>query len=451
MAAPTTLETIAAPTPMDAPADALMVPAPSVLRADGVFPNETSGAPPAPLATNHVIIVGMLDTMLVRERTARTSGGSRVPPARTEVTTRAGRDRRTGGRWAQITLQVRSPYGGMFALATEVAPDAPGADLIAHVAPDTLLVVEGHLQLKATFDPRFATDHLVGRGWSDRGHPTRRLCLHVGRVRRAGDQEAQAGSAVWLEGEVLEPPQITRHADLPTIQLAGTLLRVVLLRPAGVAGVPTTTPEVVEVNVSIPTVHPDAGALYRQGNRVRVIGQIDCRMEYQHGAAVTAKLDDLDAAWAAQKAGLQGQPGAVRRAEEAYRRTRQRLEASARLYVLAGSVGLVTGEPGTLEETYAQRRAFVHARRTRQEARRVQRTTEQAQRVARAAQRPGARDAEEEAPLSADDVRVGDGDGRADAGERKAPRPRRRVIEGERTPPMEGDVSPLPDSDVQEP
>src|SRR5437868_3753921 len=210
---------------------------------------------------NHVIVVGMLDTMLVRDRAARRSEGRAKME---EVTKRAGRDRRTGGRWENITLQVRSPYGGMFALPTEIEPDVPGAGLFDTAEPETLIADEGHIQLKETFDPRFATDQLVGRGWSDRGHPSRSLCLRVSRVRLANDQEQRAGSAVWLEGEVTEPPQITRHSEFPSIQLAGTILRVVLTRPSGFAGVPTTTPEVVEVNVSVPTVHQDAEKMYKQ-------------------------------------------------------------------------------------------------------------------------------------------------------------------------------------------
>ena len=43
----------------------------------------------------------------------------------------------------------------------------------------------------------------------------------------------------------------------------------------------------------------DAEKLYRQGNVVRVVGQLDCRMEYQGGEAVRLKLAEIDAEWAA--------------------------------------------------------------------------------------------------------------------------------------------------------
>ena len=61
--------------------------------------------------TNRVVVVGMLDTMLVRERSdKRERRGAMV-----ETTRRSGRTRGTGGRWENLRLQVGSPYGGMFA------------------------------------------------------------------------------------------------------------------------------------------------------------------------------------------------------------------------------------------------------------------------------------------------------------------------------------------------
>jgi hypothetical protein len=123
------------------------------------------------VGVNRVIVVGMLDTMLVRDRTVRRDKET----GRTKliaVTWRKGRDRGTGGRWEHLTLQVRSPYGGMFALPIEIEPGVPGAELIASAEADTLLAVEGGLQLVQTFDARFASDRVDARGRSDRGRPT---------------------------------------------------------------------------------------------------------------------------------------------------------------------------------------------------------------------------------------------------------------------------------------
>ena len=119
---------------------------------------------------NRVIIVGMLDTMLVRDRSGRRDDRRRV-----EVTRRSGRERGDGGRWERLTLQVRSPYGGMFAMPLEIEPDVPGAELLADAQPDTLLAVEGSLQLRQTFDGRLARDGQDERGRLDRGRPVRAL------------------------------------------------------------------------------------------------------------------------------------------------------------------------------------------------------------------------------------------------------------------------------------
>jgi hypothetical protein len=67
---------------------------------------------------NKVIVVGILDTILVRDRSAKRGEGRKM----VEVTKKVGRDRGTGGRWEDLKLQVRSPYGGMFALPIEIEP-----------------------------------------------------------------------------------------------------------------------------------------------------------------------------------------------------------------------------------------------------------------------------------------------------------------------------------------
>src|SRR5262245_7137979 len=70
---------------------------------------------------NKVIVVGMLDTMLVRERGARPGAEGRAKMV--AVTRREGRSRGRGGRWENLMLQVRSPYGGMFAMPIEIEPN----------------------------------------------------------------------------------------------------------------------------------------------------------------------------------------------------------------------------------------------------------------------------------------------------------------------------------------
>ena len=359
--------------------------------------------------TNRVVVVGMLDTMLVRERSDRRERRG----AMVETTRRSGRTRGTGGRWENLRLQVGSPYGGMFALPIELAPDVPGLELLDSAAPEALLAVEGSVQLRQTFDARFASDRLDSRNRSDRGRPTRELQLRVLRVREPHAEERRTGSAVWLEGVIAEPPQVSRHAELPTVQLAGTILKVASARPLAFAGAVATIDEVVDVNVAVPTGHRDAEKLFQAGNRVRAVGQLDCRMEFQGGESVRAKLAELDAEWAAHKAGLVGQSTELRRAEGAYLRARQRFEAAPRLYVLIGQVDLLDGEPIALAETFELRRAFVRERRERRDARRQRVAAEQHERAEQASERDG----QPERVTLADEVSP------------VTPRPRRRSVE----------------------
>ncbi len=324
---------------------------------------------------NRVIVVGMLDTMRVRDQQAR--------HARTlvEVTKRALRTRGTGGRRAELAVQVRSPYGGMFAMKIALEPDVPGAELLDAAAAETLLAFEGMLQLKQRFDPRFARDTHDTRGRLDRGLPTRTLQLHVTGVREPSEQERRASSAVWLEGIVAAPPQISRHSELPAVQLAGTLVRVTAERPADFPGLGAALRETTEINVAVPTSDDCAAALYRAGNRVRIVGQLDCRMERQSGPSVVARLAELDTAWEVRKVELGARPAELRLAERAYRGQRSSLEESARLYVLALGVELIEGAPMQLEETYAARREWVREQRAQRATREARRAADQRRRA----------------------------------------------------------------------
>ena len=132
---------------------------------------------------NKVIVVGMLDTMLVRDRAAgRVAGSDR--PKMAEITHRALRSRTKRGRREALTIQARSPYGGMFAMPLDLEPDVPGAELLDEAAPDQLLAFEGCLQLTQTFDERFAGHEQDGRGHLDRVLPIRALRMLLTHVRQ---------------------------------------------------------------------------------------------------------------------------------------------------------------------------------------------------------------------------------------------------------------------------
>ncbi len=123
----------------------------------------------------------------------------------------------------------------------------------------------------------------------------------VSSVREPNDQERRASSGVWLDGVITEPPQVSRHPDLPSVQLAGTILRVSFARPADFPGLSALIDEAVDVNIAVPTSYAQAEALYCQGNRVRIAGQLDCRMERQAGPSVQSKLAEIDTQWSETK------------------------------------------------------------------------------------------------------------------------------------------------------
>src|SRR6266496_3538977 len=110
----------------------------------------------------------------------------------------------------------------------------------------------------------------------------------------------------WANARILDA--------VATISEAQFLVQGEFGRPADFPGIAATIQETVDVNIAIPTSHHDAEKLYRQGNTVRVIGQLDCRMEFQGGEAVRLKLAEIDAEWAERKEALAGKLGELRRA-----------------------------------------------------------------------------------------------------------------------------------------
>ncbi len=316
----------------------------------------------------------------------------------------------------------------MFAMKIELEPDVPGAELIAAAEAETLLAFEGTLQLRRTFDGRFARDGQDARGAAGPRPADPRAQLHVTRVREPNAEERRASSAVWLEGVVAEPPQVSRHPELPSVQLGRH-------HPARHRRPPSRFPR--------PPSHDrrDRGGQYRSpdqlcaGRGLVSPGQPRADRPARSTAAWSARAArplrpssrELDGEWAQHKAELVGKPQELQQAQRRYRQQRMRFEESPRLYVLALSVELITGEPAALEETYEQRRAWVREQRQQREERRARTAAEQQRRAA--APRPERAEPErsDEAPVLEE---VADGEG----GEAqpltdtiKATRPRRRM------------------------
>ncbi|NWF82029.1 MAG: hypothetical protein HXY37_18595 [Chloroflexi bacterium] len=300
--------------------------------------------------TNRAIVIGALGALRRRGREATLVSG------RTAT-------RGTVGRFA---LELASPLGDPFALELEVGVGVSGRELLDATAEGSQLVVEGEVLLRASLDPRYA------RGPDDPGREVRVLAMRVQALRTPRDDEPTASSAVWLEGSVAEPPRRIRHTENRALELATTLLDVVIAERSTYPGSRAIIRRHVQVPIAVPLDHPDAGLLYRPGNRVRVEGVIDCLLEPQRGAAVTAALDALGERYAAQRAqaGGEAERSAAERAE---RRERRRLLSAPRPIVLVGYVeGLEHAVAMTLDEAAEARRAFVRRLRERRAQRDAQ-------------------------------------------------------------------------------
>ncbi len=264
------------------------------------------------------------------------------------------------GRFA---LKLASPPGDPFALDLEVGAGVSGHELLDTTAEGGWLAVEGEVLLRASLDPRYA------RRPDDPEREVRVLALRVQALCTPRDDEPTASSAVWLEGSVAEPPRLIRHTDNRALELATTLLDVVIAERSTYPGSRAIIRRHVQAPIAAPLDHPDAGLLYRSGNHVRIEGVIDCLLEPRRGAAVTATLDALGERYAAQRAqaGGEAEHNAAERAE------RRRLLSALWTIVLVGYVeGLEHAVAMTLDEAAEARRAFVRRLRERRAQRDAQ-------------------------------------------------------------------------------
>lgn len=308
-----------------------------------------------PMTTNRVIVVGTLDT--VRDRGK-------------QATTRTQRNE-LHGTIERMALQVTSPYIGTFQLPLEFEPGVKGRELLRGAkAGETVVVAEGNLQLKKTFDPRYAQDV------EHRSREVHEMALHVRELRAPTDAEREATSAVWLEGIVAQPVRLLRHPELPNVQLATTILEVTMNRPSPFPGSRVVQSERVRVRVAIPTTHPHAELLYRPDNLVRAEGEVDCLLETQGGEEIRAAVATLRVEWTVkqdERAAMSEQDR--QSAERRFRRDLQRITQAPRVQVVLGYIELLEGTPATLDESQDLRRAFVRQMRARRASNELMRAT----------------------------------------------------------------------------
>lgn len=296
--------------------------------------------------TNRVIIVGRLDTL-------RRQGQDRAA-----VASRNG----MGGAFTEFAVQTVTAFGLPVSLHLLAPGSATGLDLLQAARVGQPLVVEGELRRSHYYDSRYAI------GQDDPGLPVRETTITVMGVRDPRADEPHDMTAVWLEGTVRNLPHVTASQANRAVHIATLLLQIATTRPSAYPGSRALLHESMDINIAVPTALPDAAALYRPGNQVRLEGQIDCALVPMSGDKVDQKLAQIDAEWASTREMLAGrtsreQLGALRE----HRRQRDRLRLTRRISVLASYVELIDGHPRPLEEAVAQRTRN-RARAPRQEA-----------------------------------------------------------------------------------
>lgn len=272
------------------------------------------------------------------------------------------------GETYQVQLQLASPYGNSFGLSVEVNAGVAGAEHLTVVRPGDVLVLEGHLVRTEAVDDRFAS---YGEEEIVDGIHYRDVSFKVSSLRPREEKDpASAGSSVWVEGLVMEPPALFRHPQHPEILFARMRLRAKTPLQIGDSALFPVLEQTCEMTVIVPTEHEDAGYLYRRGNQVRIRGVLERLPLRQGGAEVRNRLGELDAAWRVKQSELQGDARALRAEGQQHLRERGRLERSPRTMVLAAEVQPLAGaEPLDLDAAQREREAYTSQQRQARAAR----------------------------------------------------------------------------------
>lgn len=292
---------------------------------------------------NRAIVIGTLDT--VRSR------GKDAPLVERRNAQR--------GKIEQFAIQVRSPFGEPFALQLTAQADGPGSELLTREHIGKPIVVEGELSRVISFDGRYAESE------RDPGRRVRETRLSVTAVRERREDEPAGVSQVWLEGVVATPPRIVRHRSVAALELATTIVQMVMEKQSSYPGSRARIRETVEVSVAVPVTMEGAEALYRPGNRVRLEGALEMAMIPQRDEAVSAAVARLERehAVAMERAVSEDER---RRQQRRFRARYRQLTEAARATVVVGYIELLDGEPlslGESQELRQQMNARAQARR----------------------------------------------------------------------------------------
>lgn len=285
--------------------------------------------------TNHVILVGLLDT--TRQRRQQVA--------------RAERRSRLGGVFQTFGMQLETPFGDPFRAIVTTGLYLEGAELLDEERIGKPIVVEGRLQTRIVTDRRYA----VADGGA--GRVVRETQVRAERVREPLADEVIGSTHVWLEGEIVTPPRFGRHRLVPSLELARTILRVrhVAADRPGAGD---------EADLSLTVERGTEGATYaiRPGNRVSVEARLDSVVVPAGGGAVTARLQQLDAEWRERQSGISDRQE-LEAERRRYRRERERLGETTILTVLPMAITPLDGaQPGDWEA--AQMAATTHTATT---------------------------------------------------------------------------------------
>lgn len=235
-------------------------------------------------------------------------------------------------------LQMVGPLGGNFGLPIRLTRQAPGYELLDPAAHGARLRIEGSLEWSAA---------------AGEISPLPALLVDSVRMVTAAEED---GCDIWLYGEVIAPPRISRHPLRTSVALAQVAVRVQFPRTRHNSRVTLT--ETVRIPLAIPLNHAEAPALFRPGNRVAVEGMLERAPLLKSGPEVEQALAELDAATRARLASI-SDPADIRAVERAAERRRWDLTHQASSRVVAGFVQLLEGAPATIREARALRRAAV--------------------------------------------------------------------------------------------
>jgi hypothetical protein len=241
-----------------------------------------------------------------------------------------------GALVTQLRLQLLTPFGEAFTLPVQLAGKAEQQfrQLRSRRDQSRNLVVTGQVRLSTQFDGRFARPEDV------RGERVQRMEVIAESVRPLAEGETVGASLVEIEGVVTGHPIPRTHPHTPTRDVLEVTLDCAVPHTVLIGDTTLSRTLHYRVRLAVPRRARGAQYLYVPGNKVQVVGELDCVLVrwMPDSAPGASAFQQAQANWEQAQQRFAHMPARLAQEREHYFKAIRSLEMTPRWHVLVSGV-----------------------------------------------------------------------------------------------------------------